>query len=337
MWYSGIDLHRDNSYLTTVDQSGCIVKQKRLPNVPALLMEYFASIGSDHAAVVESTTGWYWLNDLLESHGIPLTLAHAKHLKAIAYAKVKTDKVDSHTLALLLQQNFIPKAHKISPALRGMRDTLRIRLRLVERRTACKRQMESISAKLNDPEAFPEDYAVQRESLAASIQSLSAQVCVLEKSLHARLIPNDDIQRLLQVPGIGKLTAFSIYLEVDGIERFGSDKHFVSYCRLVPAADNSNRRRTQRSSKDGNVYLKIAFSNAAIHAIQYYPEIRASEQSLPKNSRASSITCSPITQRFAVSKDDPSVATSRNSGRACQARTPNWKTSFRRRDWDGRR
>ncbi len=34
---------------------------------------------------------------------IPLTLAHAKYLKAISYAKVKTDKVDSHTLATLLR------------------------------------------------------------------------------------------------------------------------------------------------------------------------------------------------------------------------------------------
>ena len=32
----------------------------------------------------------------------------AKYVKAIAYAKVKTDKVDSHTLAQLLRMNFIP-------------------------------------------------------------------------------------------------------------------------------------------------------------------------------------------------------------------------------------
>ncbi|MEW6703111.1 MAG: transposase, partial [Bacteroidota bacterium] len=30
-----------------------------------------------------------------------------------------------------------------------------------------------------------------------------------------------------------------------------------------------------RSSKDGNKYLKIAFCDAAVHAIQYYPEVKA--------------------------------------------------------------
>jgi hypothetical protein len=33
---------------------------------------------------------------------VDLKLAHAKYLKAISYAKVKTDKVDSETLAQLL-------------------------------------------------------------------------------------------------------------------------------------------------------------------------------------------------------------------------------------------
>ena len=39
---------------------------------------------------------------------------HAKYLKAISYAKVKTDKVDSQTLAILLRQGLIPRAHKLA-------------------------------------------------------------------------------------------------------------------------------------------------------------------------------------------------------------------------------
>ena len=70
----------------------------------------------------------------------------------------------------------------------------------------------------------------------------------------------------------------------DGIERFDSDKKFVSYCRLVPAADNSNRTVHHRSSKDGNKYLKIAFSDAAVHAVQYYPEYMRLFQKLARRS-----------------------------------------------------
>lgn len=66
------------------------------------------------------------MNDLLSSNGISLKLAHvkyvkyAKYVKAIAYAKVKTDKVDSHILAQLLRMNFIPEAYKISDDVRPL-------------------------------------------------------------------------------------------------------------------------------------------------------------------------------------------------------------------------
>ncbi len=282
MYYSGIDLHTDNCYITTIDEHGTLVKRERVENVDQHILRYFSTLPGEHAAVVESTSGWYWLNDLLEDHHIPLTLAHAKYLKAISYAKVKTDKVDSETLATLLRLNLIPQAHKISRELRGLRDTMRLRLRLVQQRSACLRRINSISVKFNG--VAPDPYRFQLAVLERTRSMFTEQILQLEQSLHPVLIPNADIQRLLHVPGIGKLSAFTIYLEIDGIERFASDKHFVSYSRLVPAADNSNHRTHHRSSKDGNKYLKIAFSDAAVHAIQYYPEFKRFFQKMTRRS-----------------------------------------------------
>jgi len=136
MYYTGIDLHKFTSYLTTVDSSGAIVKQENLKNVAHNFIQYFSSIPGEHKTTVESTMTWYWLNDLLTSMNIPLVLAHAKYVKAIAYAKVKTDKVDSHTLAQLLRMNYIPVAHKISNDKRLLRDALRARLKIVQRHTS---------------------------------------------------------------------------------------------------------------------------------------------------------------------------------------------------------
>ena len=135
MFYSGIDLHKTNCFITTLNDQGNIVKQSKLPNEECILLNYFFSIGNIHKAVVESTSNWYWLSDLLRNHEIDLTLAHAKYLKAISYAKVKTDKVDSHTLAQLLRMNLIPTAHQIIPDKRGVRDTMRARLRLVQKKS----------------------------------------------------------------------------------------------------------------------------------------------------------------------------------------------------------
>lgn len=282
MYYTGIDLHKFTSYLTTVDSSGNIVKQADIKNAEHNFVQYFSDLGNDNLTTVESTMTWYWLNDLLSSLHIPMILAHAKYVKAIAYAKVKTDKVDSHTLAQLLRMNFIPSAHKISNEKRMLRDALRARLKIVQRHTSVTNSMQLLLAKYNydSPTQLSGIPNFQYEQLTEVEALLNEQMLDLEKQLYPYLIPNDDIQRLLWIPGIGKMNAFTILLEVDDINRFPDVKNFFSYCRLVPSARNSGGKSKQRSSKDGNKYLKVAFSDAAIHAVQYYPVIRKYHNSL---------------------------------------------------------
>ena len=282
MYYTGIDLHKFTSYLTTVDSSGSIVKQADIKNVEHNFVQYFSDLGNENLTTVESTMTWYWLNDLLSSLHIPMILAHAKYVKAIAYAKVKTDKVDSHTLAQLLRMDYIPAAHKISNDKRLLRDALRARLKIVQRHTSVTNSMQLLLAKYNfdSPTQLSGIPNFQYEQLSEVEVLLSEQMLDLEKQLYPYLIPNDDIQRLLWIPGIGKMNAFTILLEVDDINRFPDVKNFSSYCRLTPSARNSGGKSKQRSSKDGNKYLKVAFSDAAIHAVQYYPVIRKYHSSL---------------------------------------------------------
>jgi transposase len=284
MYYTGIDLHKFTSYLTTVDSSGNIVKHADIKNVAHNFVQYFSDLGSDNISTVESTMTWYWLNDLLSSLQIPLVLAHAKFVKAIAYAKVKTDKVDSHTLAQLLRMDYIPVAHKISNEHRLLRDALRARLKIVQRHTSVTNSMHLLLAKYNldSPDHLEGVARFQFDQLLELEGLLKEQILDLEKQLYPSLIPNDDIQRLLWIPGIGKMNAFTILLEIDDINRFADVKHFFSYCRLTPSARNSGGKSKQRSSKDGNRYLKMAFSDAAIHAVQHYPTIRAIHRSLAR-------------------------------------------------------
>lgn len=282
MYYTGIDLHKVTSYLTTVDSLGNVIKRKNIKNVDHNFVQYFNSIPGEHKTTVESTMTWYWLNDLLTSLNIPLVLAHAKYVKAIAYAKVKTDKVDSHTLAQLLRMDYIPEAHKISKENRTLRDALRGILKIVQRHTSITNSMHLLLAKYNldSPTQLTGIAKYQYDQLSVLEELLNEQILDLEKQLYPDLIPNEDVQRLLWIPGIGKMNAFNIVLEVDDINRFPDVKNFFSYCRLTPSARNSGGKSKQRSSKDGNKYLKVVFSDAAVHAIQYYPVIRKYNNSL---------------------------------------------------------
>ena len=122
MLLSGIDLHKRDLVIATVDSDGRHVREARLPTTRAAISSYFATLPGSHRAVVESTSNWYWLRDLCGSTGVDLRLGHSKYIKAISYAKVKTDAVDPATLAQL--RDLIPDAHQVSTERREARGSL---------------------------------------------------------------------------------------------------------------------------------------------------------------------------------------------------------------------
>jgi transposase len=276
MLHSGIDLHKRTVALSTVDARGKGVDDAQLPASRAAVRAYFEAHRGPHRAVVESTASWYWLRDLLVPLGIDLKLGHSKYIKAISYAKVKTDAVDAHRLAQLLRNDLIPEGHMISAAHREERDLLRARLRLVSQQVRCRSVIEGLLAQYNVSSVggLPELVQLRVELLAQQRALLAGQIKCIEQELAPRLVPTPDAQRLLYVPGVGKIVAFTILLEIDDIARFPTPRDFFSYCRLVPAAKNSGGKTRQQRSKDGNRYLKLAFHHAAVRAIQYFPEIQ---------------------------------------------------------------
>ncbi len=234
MLHSGIDLHKKDLVIDTLDASGTAVSHRRLRAERPLVARYFRSLPGPHRAVVEATASWYWLADLLKEEGIELTLAHSKLAGAIAYAKVKTDAVDAHTLAQLLRVDLIPRAHMISAELRGIRDVLRVRLRLVQKRSRCLNAITSLLTKYNVPSVgdLPALALLEAECHQQQIALLTRQIKRVIKTISPELLATDPVQHLLWIPGIGRINAFSIYLEIDDITRFPSAKHWRCTLRV---------------------------------------------------------------------------------------------------------
>jgi transposase len=279
MMLHAIDLHKRSLEVATMraDDEG-EPRVVRMPACERALGSYLRQWPmSRHRVVVETTGSWYWVADLLREHGAELKLAHAAKVQAITAAKVKTDSVDALTLLTMLRLNLVPEAHVISPELRGLRDLLRQRLQLVEKRTSSLNSIARLLEKYNRATvpALPELAQVQAGFHQEQITLLEAQIKALEKRIHRELRPNPTIQRLRRIPGIGRLGAWTLYLEIDGIERFDTEGKFFSYCRVVPGADNSGGRTRSKPSRAGNRHLKLAFSHAAVRAIQRYAEVGA--------------------------------------------------------------
>jgi transposase len=75
--------------------------------------------------------------------GFEVILAHPFKVRAIAEARVKTDKVDAETLAHLLRANLVPRSHVPSRDIRDLRELVRQRSYLVRRATSFKNRIHS--------------------------------------------------------------------------------------------------------------------------------------------------------------------------------------------------
>lgn len=292
MFYSGIDLSARDSHLCVVDENLSIHLQQKtsneLPRISYLLEPFKPHLKT----VVESTFNCYWLVDGLSDLGFDVCLAHTLGLSLITAAKVKTDRRDAFTLAKLLRAGMIPKAYIYPASTRPVRDLLRRRMQVVglrAREYGALRQLllregilsssrNQIKLACDDDlkEWFSHPLVVMNASHRLErIELLTCQITELEETILDLTRQKDDYRRLLRIPGIGRILALSILYEVGEVSRFQNDRHFSSYCRLVPGvAQSGSLTRRGRSSKQGNHYLKSAFNQAAIAAVRSYPLVR---------------------------------------------------------------
>lgn len=149
MNYTGIDHHKQYSYITLMDDVGEVIKSGKVANYRSELEKYLAGI-RDVEAVVEAGRSSYTMVDLLDDIGIDVIIAHPKEVKAIAKAKIKTDKRDSHMLAHLLRTDLIPEVYKRSRENRGSQRVLRQRAFYVGSMTRVKNRLRAILAQQSE-------------------------------------------------------------------------------------------------------------------------------------------------------------------------------------------
>ncbi len=284
MQYVGFDIHKRYTFYTQVDAAGRIQRQGKLSNTQEAMAQFFGTIEEPARVVLEASINWYHLYDLLEGLQIPVTLAHPLRTRAIAEAKVKTDKIDSATLAQLLRADLVPAAYIPPREIRDLRELLRYRAALVRLQTMVKNRVHGILLKHGYQAPVRDVFGVRgREWLSAlplrpvyqqalvgylrildtvhdQIQTASAMI-----DQEARATPL--AQMLCTLPGVGHYTALLLLAEIGDVGRFPSPKHLVSYAGLAPTVHASGGRvRTGHISKQGSPWLRWILMEAALHA-----------------------------------------------------------------------
>lgn len=292
--YTGIDLHSNNSFISIIDETGKIVRKKRVPNDLPLILAVIKS-DTDHieGIVVESTFNWYWLVDGLIENGFKVHLANTTAIQQYQGIKYTDDDTDATWLAEMLRLNLLPEGYIYPKEERGVRDLLRKRAQLVRIRTTNILSLKTIISrqtgrqikrddvkKLSSDELMKILHHNEEAYLAANanfriFQALNNEIKELEKYIKSKVALRPEFENLKSVPGIGDILALSIMLETGEISRFKDVGNFSSYCRCVVSKRLSNgKKKGENNRKNGNKYLAWAFVEAAHFAIRFEPAIK---------------------------------------------------------------
>ena len=268
MMYVGMDLHKNYLQVAVMDEKGKVIRNSKIDNDIQKIGRFFDQIKNKkknddddrnyythQKIVMESSCVWYNIYEYLsEERNLDVTLSNPIKTRAIASAKIKTDKIDAVKLAGLLRGGFISECYVPDKKTIEPRELVRHRIALVRMRTRLKNKIHGImlmnGMRINNNNStarFTIDYINKLQALNDyrinayihlidsfdhEIKQVSKQIVVYAKE--------DEIARLLMtVPGIGYYSALLIVSEIGDINRFPDSNHLCSYARLIPSTHSS--------------------------------------------------------------------------------------------------
>lgn len=248
------------------------------------------------------TTNTYVVYDTLKPLVHSVTVVHPPHVALIVRAQVKTDKKAAFTLAQLHAAGLLPGVWIPPIEVRELRALVAHRRKMVTLASTAKCRLHAVLHR-HDIE-LPEGWepfsdqlrpwwealkvnALERQCLKSDLATLDfakSQVESIENALKEIAAKDERVPLLVQVTGIGLLTAITILAAIGEISRFPSAKQLVGYAGLGARVHASGETfSTGRITKSGRRDLRSAMVEVAHHAAAHHPHFKLEYERLCKS------------------------------------------------------
>lgn len=277
----GMDIAKSVFQLYTVDMQTGELHDKRL-NSRQKVLEYF----SNHKPCVvamEACGGAHHWGRKLQQMGHQVKLIHARAVRAFVLGN-KTDVTDARAIWLAVQQSGMRFVAVKTVQQQATLALHRQRQLLVKMRTM---QLNALRGLLYEFGAvFPKrkdallgevEQALQaldqvlpqpvRDSLREQITrigQLSQDITSIETRLKQQLATDEQMRRLMDIPGVGLLTATAAIATMGDALQFKSGREFCAWLGLVPAQQGTGGKvQLLGISKRGDSYLRTLLVHGA--------------------------------------------------------------------------
>jgi transposase len=286
----GLDLGLQRTHVCVTDDQGETVQEASCKSsveaIEALLAPY--SVAQIGLIAVEAGSGMY-ISRKLRDRGFPVGIFEArKASKFLAIRKSKTDSGDAKGLADIarLGRNTVSQVFLKSPRIQELRSKLAMRHGLVRLRVSTEAMVRARLTLHGRTLVIPRSPFSLQQQCEAQLEQLRAEegvdltlelaplieVCEgirrhlkrLDHELEAEAKRNPTCQLLMEVPGVGFLSALSFYTAIEDPTRFRRASDVAAYLGLVPKRYQSGEvSRVRGITKNGSKMTRTHLVTAA--------------------------------------------------------------------------
>lgn len=280
----GLDYHQDSVQVCILDDEGKQLFNRSVSNAWEVIACCVKSGFTVSSAAIEACSGAADLAHELRRHaGWAINLAHPGYVARIKQSPDKSDFSDAHLLADLSRVKYLPTVWLAPEELRRLKRLVRFRQQLVADRRRCKQRIRAL---LRDQRKKPPqgvkpwtkawcqwaqfEVELSEESRwimtqhFSQLESLIKAVRESEKQLQRWVDRDPTMQMMMQMRGIGLVTATTLRAEIGDVSRFRTGKQLSRYCGLSPRNASSGTRQADAGLiKAGNRELRATLIETA--------------------------------------------------------------------------
>ena len=290
----GLDVHREFAQVA-IWQDGVVRQAGQIAATPEGLRLFADSLAPTDEVAIEATCNTHAIAKLLEGRVARVVVSNPQKTRAIAEAKVKTDKVDAEVLAQLLAADYLPGVWLADDQTHALRRQVARRAHIVRQRTRLKNQVHSILHRNLVPRCPAADLfghkgrrwlaeqllpGDERQAVAALLRQLDFQgeeLRLIDVELGRAGLASTEVKRLMTIPGVDATVALSIVAAVGDFDRFATPDKLVSYLGLNPRVRQSGGQPAShgRITKQGRAHARGMLVEAAWVAAKTPGPLRA--------------------------------------------------------------
>lgn len=261
MRFIGLDLHKKVLVVCALDGQGQVLFRETV-ECRREALEAFArgKLQATDRLVVEATTSTWAVADILRPFVAAVTVGNPMQIKAIAQAKVKTDKIDAQVLAHLLRCDYLPTVWTPDAATQKLRQLTTLRGGVIADRTRIKNRVQSLLAQLLvvppvkvvfcrkgvawlRAVALPAEVRSAVDLYLRLYDAVDAELKKIDDQLMALAYDDGRAKLLMTLPGIAHGVALSLLAALGDTGRFPDGDHAASYLGLTPRLRQSAGKR----------------------------------------------------------------------------------------------